>query len=154
EPTKVVTNKTATLKSAIAELQSSGLMFATSDVKKFRAVYYGGNGDTLPSRGMVYFENVTDAKPCVLLQLGNRLSKHVTKDPSARQGVEGTPMVGGARARPPRVIADRIYDYYKPTYTVSAKEKCALNQALHELGHIVHQLNSPHDYWLNAEVAG
>lgn len=154
EPKKIASHKEASLKSAIKVLKDAGLMFEDTDVKKFRVVLYGGNGDTLPSRGMVYFEEVTDTKPCVLLQLGNRVSKHVTRDMSCPQNAGGINIVGGARTRPPRVIADRIYDYYKSTRTVDEKEKCALNQTLHELGHIIHQLTSPDDYWLNAAVAG
>lgn len=154
EPQKIANNKEATLKSAIKVLQDAGLMFTNSDVKKFRVVFYGGNGDTLPSRGMVYFEATTDSKPCVLLQLGNRLSKHVTVDSNCPQVADGITIIGGARQRPPRVIADRIFDYYKSARTVDEKAKCSLNQALHELGHIVHQLTAPDDYWLNADVAG
>lgn len=159
EPSKHASNKEKALKDAIKRIQDAGIMFVNADVKKFRVVYYGALA-TLPSRGAVFFENTTDTKPCVLLQLGTRLAKHVTVDTTASQSMQGPNAVGmikvagGVRGRPPRVVADRIYDYYKPTLTVSEKEKCAVAQALHELGHIIHQLNSPDDYWLNADVAG
>lgn len=151
EPINVIKKKEKALIKAIECLQNAGLMFTDSDVKKFRVVYYAHHlvweTQSKPSRGAVYFENVSDTKPCVLLQLGTRIASHVL-------GVKEEGVAGGwSNTNAQRVLADRIYDYYKLTWTVNAATECALAQTLHELGHIIHQLKSPDDYWLNADVA-
>jgi len=45
------------------------------------------------------------------------------------------------------LVADSVHDYYKGTFTVSAKLWRAMAAVHHEFGHIFHQLHSPHHYW-------
>ncbi|MFO0575962.1 MAG: hypothetical protein U1A78_18335 [Polyangia bacterium] len=144
ETAKHARAKLETLKTAIQGLQAAGLMFTNADVHKFKVGLY----DTGPSRGLVYFKGANPL-PVVVLQLGNRVSEHV-KAGSLRAA---SATAGGETATPPRVVADRVYDYYKAAKFISPKDKCQLAQAYHELGHIMHQLNSPSEYILNADCA-
>lgn len=151
EPSSVVKLKRERLGEAIKGLQSAGVMFKDDEVDEFKVVYYGNTnsgGINKESRGLVWFNSETAAKPTVLLQLGTRLEKHVIAQSRA-----GDPVTAGGTSMPPRVIADRFYDYYTTAKTISAKEKCSLAQIYHEFGHISHFLNSPTDFLMNADIA-
>jgi len=130
------------LTQAIKGLQSSQIMFQPKDIEEFMVFLYNKG----PSRGVVFFETTVSAKPIIVLMLGNRFTEHI-KAGSADD------TAGGSTLSPPRIVADRVYDYYKPTRTVSAKEKSAIAHTYHEFGHIFHQLLSANNYNINAEVA-
>lgn len=130
------------LTQAIKGLQSAQIMFQPEDIKEFMVFLYNKGS----SRGVVFFETTVSAKPTIVLMLGNRFSEHV-KAGSADDNA------GGSTLNPARIVADRVYDYYKPTRTVSAKEKSAIAHTYHEFGHIFHQLLSANNYNINADVA-
>lgn len=143
-----ITRKTALLASTIKALKAAGVMFENDEVKEFRVEFCGKiNGSNTESFGKVWFDGGT--KPGVLLRLGTRIDQHII---SGYHRLPEKPMAGGTTGSPARVLADRIYDYYKPTWTITAKEKCGYAQALHEWGHIFHQLNSPTNFWMNADI--
>lgn len=150
EPAGIASVKLECVKKAIEGLQSAGIMFADADVQEFRVVLYASetsriNG--LPSRGVVWFDDDTAPKPVVMLQLGTRIMTHVMAG--------GSDGAGDATGSPPRIVADRIYDYYKKTLTGAPVERSILAQIYHEFGHIFHQLTGPAGYGLGADlVAG
>jgi len=137
-------SKLSTLKDVIKRLQDAQLMFVDGEVHEFKVGLY----DSGPSRGLVYFDGVNPL-PTVVLQLGNRVSEHVMAGTTSANSATA----GGHTATPPRIVADRVYDYYEPTTTSSEKDRCQIAQAMHEFGHVFHQLLSPAEYALNADVA-
>jgi hypothetical protein len=146
EPSSIKKNKLRILKEAIKGLQSAGIMFSSQDVEEFKVAFYPSSD----SRGVAYMKTATSAKPCVALMLGPGLTKHmISSDGLPVENAAG----GKSDGKPSRILADRIYDYYKPTKTISEKDRCALAQIYHEMGHIFHQLSSPGEYFLNASVA-
>lgn len=150
EPAGIASVKLECVKKAIEGLQSAGLMFADGDVQEFRVVLYGsdfGRAMALPSRGVVWFDDDASPKPVVMLQLGTRLMTHVIAG--------GAGGAGDTTMSPPRIVADRLYDYYKSSMSGSAVERSILAQIYHEFGHIFHQLTGPAGYGLGVDlVAG
>ncbi|XXF78155.1 hypothetical protein P2318_34705 [Myxococcaceae bacterium GXIMD 01537] len=104
------------------------------------------------SRGMLY-RRTGAILPRAFLQLGgtvtdviDRVSPDPVNAPRGGLGV-GTP-------HNLRLVADQVYDYYRPTFTVNALRRRVRTAIFHELGHVFHQLDSPDDYWAIADETG
>ena len=74
----------------------------------------------------------------------NYRSRHMgaPDDPTGRTGFRG-----GYSPAKLRLVADQIYDYYKPAITVSAKKSRILAAIMHEFGHVLHQFLNPEEYY-------
>jgi|GEM_PF-6037703 len=132
---------------SIKALQRAGIMFTNADVQAFRVGFYS----TGVSRGVVYSTGLGVA-PTVVLMLGKRITEHVISQHHTH--------AAGGLGNPPRIVADRLHDYYKGRtwdYTrataISAAQMCELAQAFHEFGHIFHQLHDAREFFLNGDVA-
>ncbi len=142
--------KWAAVKTALEACNAAGVLMQQSAIQEFKVVFYGnaGNSSTSPSRGILYLDSPDAQKPTLVLQLGSRAVQHACAvlNFGEAQGIAA----GGGAQSPPRIVADRFYDYYKSTKTVSAKDKCILAQTFHELGHIFHQYQQPKQFHANA----
>jgi hypothetical protein len=76
--------------------------------------------------------------------------KKLTADPHPRVALILGDSIGTATGT--QLLCDDVASYYRPTFTISARERRGLTAIYHEFGHIFHQLQSASHYYAMADL--